>query len=374
VSEVDDARERRREASLPEGARRWHHRILIGLGAMLVLAVVGWQLNVTVWTDHSRRVGSKLVHRARAAQVAALSEGCASASSGPAGLLVVPSIGLVAPVEQGTSNAVLGVAVGHDPYSVWPGANGNAVLEAHDVSYFVKLDDLGKGSIVRYETPCATYDFRVEGHQVVHQGYPVYETRSPTLTLVTCWPINALWFTPDRYLVVAKETGVVRVRPHRLSLPAIVASEEEPTIRAPAALREQGLTLSTYSVPMGEMTITGRPTPAWIESPGPLADQDAAVEAFIGAVRSLTEGRLSWWHDLAPGVAVPQALDGAGNPSYLGALDVAVDANGSRAVSVTLTTTVSIAGGPAPGTYQMTIVDAISNNQLAIRSWSMRAV
>ncbi|HAM01233.1 MAG TPA: hypothetical protein DCQ30_03250, partial [Acidimicrobiaceae bacterium] len=38
-------------------------------------------------------------------------------------------------------------------------------------------------------------------------GSPVYNTPGPTITLVTCWPTNALWFTPDRYLVTANEVS-----------------------------------------------------------------------------------------------------------------------------------------------------------------------
>ena len=45
-----------------------------------------------------------------------------------------------APVEEGTDDQELNVAVGHDPQSVWPGVDGAAVFLAHDVSYFVHLN------------------------------------------------------------------------------------------------------------------------------------------------------------------------------------------------------------------------------------------
>jgi sortase (surface protein transpeptidase) len=48
--------------------------------------------------------------------------------------LTIPALTLAAPVEEGTDDAELDVAVGHDPQSVWPGANGASVLLAHDVS------------------------------------------------------------------------------------------------------------------------------------------------------------------------------------------------------------------------------------------------
>ncbi len=37
------------------------------------------------------------------------------------------------------------MAVGHDPQSVWPGVDGAAVFLAHDVSYFVHLNELKAG-------------------------------------------------------------------------------------------------------------------------------------------------------------------------------------------------------------------------------------
>ena len=124
-----------------------------------------------------------------------------------AGLLEAPKISLTAPVQQGTSDAVLNVAVGHDASSVWPGTDGTAVFNAHDVSYFLNIDHLSAGDRLVYQTACNEYDFVVQGHAVVTAGSPVYNTPGPSVTLVTCWPTNALWFTPDRYVVTAVEVG-----------------------------------------------------------------------------------------------------------------------------------------------------------------------
>ena len=49
--------ERRRSAR----KRRWVYRVLIGLGALLVLAAAALQLNATLWTIHSQQVGHSLV-------------------------------------------------------------------------------------------------------------------------------------------------------------------------------------------------------------------------------------------------------------------------------------------------------------------------
>jgi len=360
--------------SRPKARHRLGYRLLIGLGILSILATAAWWTNATLWTRHSNTVGHQLIQeiKVKARNASDSSARCTVSRSGPQGLLEAPAIGLVAPVEQGTNNSVLSVAVGHDPYSVWPGSAGNAVLEAHDVSYFVHIDRLHPKDVLQYVTPCATYEFSVNGHQILKEGTTVYNTNAPTLTLVTCWPTDALWFTPDRYLVTATETAVIRRRPRSLKVPA-VGPAIEPTVAAPPALVSQGLTLQTYLVPMGTMTIVGSPLARFVESPGPLLDQDAAVEAFIAGVRATTENRISWWRDIAPGVPVPSALVGAGNPSYLTALDVTVTASGSHVSSIELTTTVSIQDGPAPGRYAMTVHEAISHSKLYITSWTLRS-
>jgi LPXTG-site transpeptidase (sortase) family protein len=269
--------------------RRRGYRVLIGSGVALILAVVGWQVNATLWSTHADRVGHGLIRKFQVAQRSGGAVTCTVRPGGPQGLIEAPAIGLVAPVEQGTGNGVLGVAVGHDPSSVWPGATGNAVLEAHDVSYFVNIDQLKVGDTIRYATPCATYLFSVQGARIVEQGSPVYDTATPTITLVTCWPTDALWFTPERYLVRASEVQVVRRTPKNVAVPADIEAGTPPAISAPPALVAEGLTLADYSVPMGTMTIVGDPSPSWVQSPAPLADQDAAVEAFIAGIRPTTQ-------------------------------------------------------------------------------------
>lgn len=364
--------------------RRAPYRVLIATGILIVAGVVAWQVNATLWTTHSERVGKALVHRflqnqalSNPVKAAGPSSGvaklasCADAqSSDPVkGLLEIPKLGVVAPVEQGTGDDQLNVAVGHDPYSVWPGSAGNAVLEAHDVSYFVGLPELTAGDTVRYVAPCTTYVFQVSAHTIVSQGSPVYNTPSPTLTLVTCWPTDALWFTPDRYLVTATEesqssTGA-GAKPYLTASPA-------PAVPVPADLASQGVTLATYSLPMGTFTLTGSPDPAWSQSTNPLLIEDSAVEAFIAGVRSLTENRLDWWRTLAPGVSPPAPLVGAKNPSYLTALDVTLTATGTQASAVSLTDTVQIQGGGAPGRYSMVVGEVLHAGTLVITSWTVQ--
>ena len=63
-----------------------------------------------------------------------------------AGILSIPAIHLQAPVEEGTDDQELNVAVGHAPASVWPGLAGTSVFLAHDVSYFVTSTRSGRAT------------------------------------------------------------------------------------------------------------------------------------------------------------------------------------------------------------------------------------
>ncbi|HVC71242.1 MAG TPA: class D sortase [Acidimicrobiales bacterium] len=366
----------------PPRRRRWGYRALIGVGVLLVASAVTWQVQATLWTTHSNRVGDSLVKKLENAQRQAARDATQSAkgtsapcvattaAGGPTGLLVIPAIGLTAPVEDGTDDAQLSVAVGHVPTSVWPGTNGNAVLEAHDVSYFVNIDQLKTGDTISYETPCMTYTYTVQSHQVIQQGSPVYNTPNPTLSLVTCWPTNALWFTPSRYLVTATEVQATANK-GTADVAAVPSSAIAPTVPAPAALVSQGLTLATNSILMGTMSVSGQVDPTWVEGPGPLAVQGSAVQSFIGGIKALEQNQIGWWSALAPGVTAPAALVGAHVTGYDASLDVTVTATGTQASSVQLTDTATIAGGGAPGRYLVSVVQTVSQGQLLITSWTL---
>jgi LPXTG-site transpeptidase (sortase) family protein len=353
--------------------------VLIVSGVLLIVAAISWQLNALAWTHHAHQRGGELVNQFRhrlhrqaggpsTSSLARLGSCGRTADGGVQGLLAVPALQITAPVEEGVDDAQLNVAVGHLPTSVEPGTAGTSVLEAHNVSYFVNLPSLKAGDTVRYETPCRTDTFVVQSHAVVAEGSPVYNTSGPTLMLITCWPTNALWFTSQRYLVSTTE---VSSAPTGSPLTYEVGASP-PSVPAPAALASEGLTLTTNSIPMGTLTLVGSPGPSWAQSTGPLLVEDAAVAGFIAGVKSLTQDQARWWDAVAPGLNRPTPLVGVGVPRYNSPLQVAIAARGSTATSVTLSTTVTVTGGRAPGRYAVSVAEAIHGATLVISSWAMR--
>ena len=174
-------------------------------------ANIGW------FYYHSHTVGHALVNQEERAIRSASSgpaptpEHCPAfdgSSSAPQGLLEAPAIALQAPVLAGVDDNELNVAVGHVPASAWPGQPGTTILAAHDVTYFSAIDHLAIGQRVAFATPCRTYVFVVTGHQIVTSGSPVYSSPSQSLlVLETCYPLNALYITSQRYLVTAQFQG-----------------------------------------------------------------------------------------------------------------------------------------------------------------------
>ena len=387
-----EGRRRVRSSGAHRRKRRWGYRILIGVGVLLVAGVAAWQIRATMWTVHSERVGHSLVERflkdkalaapltstqtspngaAGSASLAACSAAAGAGGGDVQGLLVIPKLGVTAPVLEGTGGDQLDVAVGHNPNSVWPGTPGNSVLAAHDVSYFQNISQLVTGDKILYESPCVTYTFNVQDHNVLKEGTPVYNTSGPTLTMVTCWPTNALWFTPDRYVVTATEVSSSATKDANRTY---LAAAPGPAVNIPAALAAQGVTLATYSLPMGTMQVTGDPDPTWANTTDPLRNQTSGVDAYIGAVRALTENQLAWWQDIAPGITPPPALLGADNPAYESPLNVTVMASGDTVSGLTLTNTVSIRGGSAPGRYTMSVTEAVRGAILVVTKWTMTPI
>lgn len=351
---------------------------LLGVGLLWGgLAMAGYAYG---WQSHARAARTALVgsERAEARHVAAHHGGAPCVVSAPqpgqlAGVLEIPALRLTAPVEEGTTDGTLAVAVGHDGTSVWPGSTGTSVLLAHDVSYFVHLDQLQPGDRIVYRTACTTVAYSVTGQQVVQQGTGVPNASTPTLVLDTCYPPNALFFTTQRLLVTATETS--DGTSGSAGAGGVGAPSQGTTsysVPAPAALVAQGLTLQQNEAPMGTMTLSGDTSPSWEQSPGPLALEAAALEAYFGGIDSAEQGQTAWWSAIAePGVAPPGPLRGGEITGHTSPLDVTIASTGGSPSSVVLTTTVTIAGGADPGTYDESVTEPVHGSTVLLGGWSM---
>jgi len=283
---------------------------------LLAAAAVG--VGYPLWWQHrSESRGAALLRAAEAARTAAEAPGgVCTTPVGPGGTLAsaaeptlpavleVPAIGLEAPVLAGTSSAVLDVAVGHVDGTAWPGAPGEAVFVAHDVSYFSGLDRVRLGEQVEFQDACEQVSFRVTSIGVTRPGAPLVDPAGiPSIALVTCWPTDALFWTPQRFVVQGTWTGTT----------AASASPPPPPppldlrVPAPPALAAEGLGLAESGLLVGRLRLAGHPATAFAEGPEPLEAAAAALRDDAAAWRTAEAGDRAWWRSLAlPGVALPR--------------------------------------------------------------------
>lgn len=318
--------------------RRWQ----VGAGLLcLALAAIGVGYPL-VWQHHQATVGGGLVRadQARAHRIERSKRGgtgvCA-AQPGP-GVLDIPSLHVAAPVEQGLSDTVLAVALGHDPSTPWPGSGSSSLIAGHDVGYLSADTSLLPGDTLSYSEPCATLHYTVTGHEITSPGQQVTLPPGGGIVLDSCWPTDALWYTSQRYLVIARYDSTT-VGTSNL-VPA--TPPPVPQVHLPPGLAATALTLTTNSWPMGTLHVSGSPTPSWTASQAALDIEGDALELLFGLRHALGTGQAGWLATLAPGVSVPSWIDGTPD----GQLDVTETVNGTNVTSVTLRSTVSSASGP----------------------------
>jgi sortase A len=293
--------------------------------------------------------------------------GCIPAQ-GAVGELVIPSISVVAPVVEGDGQAELADAVGHVPASAWPGGDGTPVFVAHDVTWFHGLGSLRPGAEIEYVNHCRGEVYRVSSSKVVTEGTAV--TNSPRLlALATCWPLNALWVTNKRLLVMAEAVGgTTRVPAVRVTKPQPV-----PPLAIPAALTSVD-TLASNPTPLGTLTVSGEPTARYMGSPGPLADVVATQELYFAGLRATGAADPGEWSVLAPGLPMSDAaaLEDAAISGYRAPLATTLDIRGDQLVGATLTSSFDVASGSATsGQWSVKVTEGLVGGKLAISGWAM---
>ncbi len=336
------------------------------LGVVLIAAAIAGAAYPIWWNHRSAVEGTRLIERAErqisdaAASPVQAARLCPPASElsrnlvppagrKPAGVLSVPAIQLTAPVLAGTSDTALAVAIGHDPSTPWPAPKASSELVAHDVTWFTNIDHLHAGDIVNWSMPCVTLHYEVASHLISHPRAKLPSLPAGELILDTCYPTNALWFTPDRYVVLARYTGITYSAflpgagqahasplangasgPHPPQPPG--QANPLPFLPISPGLAATNISLSANEVLLGHLTLTGNPAPSWSQSPTPLAISNRAIELYFGAMHAAERyhDHPDWWAEIAPGVPVPSPWPNAGP------LAVSIAAHGDALSSVTL--------------------------------------
>jgi sortase A len=338
-------------------------RLVVGL-VLLAAAFVG--VAYPLWWSHRSSVGAKKLLTQDKKQLKIsfdkqhTGKAC-TAAPGP-GVLQIPKIQLTAPVLQGLTDSVLNVSIGHDPSTNWPGPNSAALFAAHDVSFFSQLSNLKTGDIITYTVPCATYSFTVTGSQVTSPGASISVPSGGAIVLDTCWPPNALWYTPDRYIVTAtyQSTG-----PQNPSLSTTNAISQLPSenlnFSLPTGLDPSLVQLANNSQEMGQLHFAGSPSTAFEQSNAPLQVEGTALQGWFALLHSLSANQSSWWNAVLPSQAFPSSLVSPSQRST-SPLEITETVQGTSATQVTLV------GGVNGHTYSVT--EQIHGNTLTVSNFT----
>ena len=184
-------------------------RLLLALIVILVCAGL-WQAGSGAWIHLKARLAQVLMAQAWARTLA----GSAAASpwpwadTWPVARLRVPRLDVELYVLAGASGRTLAFGPGHLHGTAAPGTAGNSVISAHRDTHFAFLRDLRPGDELILETPDGSVShYTVDETQVVDRdAMEVLEgNEAPRLTLVTCYPFDALRpNSPLRYVVGAR--------------------------------------------------------------------------------------------------------------------------------------------------------------------------
>lgn len=128
-------------------------------------------------------------------------------ASGIVGRIRIPSARIAAVVAEGLEARTLMRAVGHVAGSAFPGEHGNVALAGHRDQHFRGLGRVRQGDTIHVETPDGAFRYRVDRTLVVPPSRVdlIAPTRTPSLTLVTCYPFEALGNAPARFVVRARQ-------------------------------------------------------------------------------------------------------------------------------------------------------------------------
>ncbi|MGA9174686.1 MAG: class D sortase [Thermoactinomyces sp.] len=121
------------------------------------------------------------------------------------GQLVIPRIGAILPIVEGTDEDQLAKGVGHFRGSALPGVTGNAVLSGHRDTVFRRLGEVKKNDLLVVRTEAGTFTYRVQKMWITKptDTSVLADKPTPVLTLTTCYPFSYIGSAPERYIIEA---------------------------------------------------------------------------------------------------------------------------------------------------------------------------
>lgn len=215
-----------------------------------------------------------------------------------------------------------------------------------------------------------TVTFRVARAAVVHVGTPVTNSSNSSLVLEACYPLNALYLTPYRYLVWANMVKATKNREQNQSLPP---NTQYTAQGIPSAVKKQGLTLATNYMPMGTLSVHGHPSKNWRQSNAPLNAADATTTLFFAALHIARANNAQWWHQLAPTLPFSkvQIIGKESVQHYLSRANESESVQGNMVSQTTLVIDVALNTPTGLHDYQLKTTNEVRNNRLTLTGFTL---
>lgn len=123
----------------------------------------------------------------------------------PLAVLRIPAVHLQAPVFDGTDDLTLNRGVGRIQGTAHVGQPGNLGIAGHRDGFFRGLKGIRVDDVILLDLGGRTEQYVVKNTQIVNpeDTYALAPTKTPTLTLVTCFPFYFVGSAPQRYIVTA---------------------------------------------------------------------------------------------------------------------------------------------------------------------------
>jgi sortase A len=193
-------------ASIPLCLRRIGITIPVAVALMIGGIVLVGQ---AAWMQAKALLAQILLERAFAAALASGQEvkPWSWADTWPVARVSVPRLGRSAIVLAGASGQALAFGPGHVERTPAAGEPGTAIYAAHRDTHFAFLGEIAVGDeihVVRRDR--MEFRFHVTGASVVRWDASGIDPHTPgrRLALVTCWPLDAKFLGPLRYVVHAE--------------------------------------------------------------------------------------------------------------------------------------------------------------------------
>lgn len=126
----------------------------------------------------------------------------------PEAVLRIPSLNLVVPVFEGTSEENLNRGAGRIEGTAHIGESGNIGIAAHRDGFFRALKDVRAGQSLTLERLDGTDTYRIVATAIVEPSdvSVLAATDRQAITLVTCYPFYFVGSAPQRFIVRAEKT------------------------------------------------------------------------------------------------------------------------------------------------------------------------